>query len=178
MKPMLLVIEGPTACGKSSLVRLLRVALPRLKLFHLPRPPKTIIHSPFQMETHYDIPRRRGGDILLDRWVYSNMAYSAVFGNQARCAPWNLETWAKDSHDPLVVFLRAGATTLFNRIRERGESRLPEGIDKLSNLTRLVAEYEDIEANCGLPKVGVRTDEEGHTPEHSLRAVLQTLESR
>ena len=174
MKPRMIVVEGPTGCGKTTLIEgLLKEGL-ATHVYHMPRPPAEIIRSPWQMETHYAAPTRDTGDVLLDRWVYSNMAYSAVFGNQARCAPWNLERWAEDGHRVLVVFLTADPSELFLRIRRRGEARLPEGVEKIENLTKLVAEYGDIEANCALPKVGCRTDGDS-SPQATLAAVLKRL---
>lgn len=172
MKPILLIIEGPTACGKSTLIAGLNRTL-HLPVVHFPTPAEDIRHSPFLIEKAYGEPLRAKRACILDRWVYSNMAYGHVYGNQARCAPWGLERHALDAFRPLVVFLTAGSATLYTRIMKRGaKDYMGADVTNIAKLTELCVEFADIEKHCGLPKVGVRTDEDDRGPADTLADVL------
>jgi thymidylate kinase len=94
---------------------------------------------------------------ILDRWLYSNRAYSTVFDNQAAVPFWRCEM-AADKEHPLVVFMHCPVETLLDRMRKRNKVLTPHNVNDPKMLKSLVERFDEIESGCGLPKVGVWSD--------------------
>lgn len=170
----LIIVEGPTAAGKSSLIKgLVEATHFRVQGINVSQWTAEQAFDPAFLESVYAEAIRDG--LILDRWVYSNHAYCAVFSNQARCPSHHLEMLAK-SLDPVVLFLRATPGLLYSRIHGRDKPIVPRAVGSMTNLIKLVDKFRQEEQNCGLPTVGIRSHDEDLDEGRSLAKALKAIQ--
>jgi len=171
----IVIIEGPTAAGKSTLLKAIGAELALTEPIHFPAWDKSIAFDAGELETRYGVALKP--PVVMDRWIYSNGAYAAVFNNQARVPHYHLETLAKGLGNPVVIFLHATPGVLYSRIHGRDKPQMPKGVGDMKNLIRLVDRFAQEEQNCGLPKVGIRSHDEDLDSGASLRKALKAIRS-
>lgn len=179
----IVIVEGPTGVGKTSLIARLYAAEPTLYVAgHYPAPAGSMSHDRaalfmwYQAAILHPALEIKRLPCILDRWIYSNGAYSAVFANQVRVDHVPLETVAKQ-FKTVVLFLKADAGVLYSRIHARNKPHIPKGVGDIRKLTQLVDRFAQEEKLCGLPKVGIRCHDEDLDSGKALAKALKAIRS-
>jgi thymidylate kinase len=146
MSKTLIVVEGPTGAGKTTLVKLLASKY-RYPVVHCGPLPigreEGWFFEPFERATK---------GLILDRWVYGNSVYGNVLRNQMLVSVPFCESYALAKFDRCVtIFLTAPAETLARRIEERAKPTM-EPLRDVETLRKVVRGYEEAFARCYLAK--------------------------
>lgn len=173
----IVIVEGPTGVGKTTLIARILESLPEFTMGpHRPQPDKSIAFNENNLMAWYSDALRVRRPCILDRWVYSNGAYSAVFANQGRVPHTQLEASAAH-YKALVIFLRADAGVLYGRIQGRDKPRIPKTVGDIRKLIQLVERFDQEEKLCGLPKVGIRCHDGDLDSGRALAKALKAIRS-
>ena len=175
----LVIVEGPTAVGKTTLIARIMEAEPALRQGpHRPAPNAALAWHPRDLMSWYVEALDTPMPCILDRWVYSNHVYSALFQNQVRVPSACLEeTMRHQKLKVVVLFLTASPGLLYSRIQKRDKPCVPKDAGTIKNLIATVDRFEQEFKTCGLPKVGIRCDDEGLDSGASLRKALKAIRS-
>lgn len=148
---LLIVVEGPTGAGKTTLVERLTKKI-HLPVVHRARPPGRLDPSVVEEWYRDALLQRVSAGLILDRWIYSNPVYSRVLANQPRISFTRCEESALQSFDRCVtIFLHADAPTLLRRINRRDKPTMAP-LKDLETLEKVVKLYQDSYNSCQLTK--------------------------
>ncbi len=137
MIPALVIIEGPTGSGKSSVISRLRAnECEGYETRHFPTPPLSAQATQATLEAHFAEGVLFKKPMVLDRWTPSNIAYAQVFGNQkslGRSTFQSLEVFAGIQYDWSVgvVTLVVEPALLRDRILSRDKETDPIIVERL-----------------------------------------------
>ncbi len=156
----LIIVEGPTGAGKSTLVEKLAKKY-KLPVEHRACPPGKLKDLKLVEEWFGNALMLRSSDgLILDRWIYSNGVYGRVLKNQPVLkadALRRLERMVLDAFGTCATIqLGASPDSLLRRIRRRTKPTW----DRLRDpavLAKLCAGYDAAFNDCTLPKVQLTT---------------------
>ena len=157
--PRCIIIEGPTAVGKGTLIRRLIADEPWRMVRHFGRPP--VPGNVRDIEAWYAEAAMPPVPAILDRWIDSNEVYSQVMGNQERLsvsARLKLEAHlvAMYALSVSAVTLIAGPKALRQRHKARGSK--PSSDPFVSNFHGISRGYAYTRLHR-IPHSFIRTDQ-------------------
>jgi thymidylate kinase len=152
MSRVLIVVEGPTAAGKSTLVAKLSAKY-GLPVIHRAVPPSKLKDPRLVEEWFRDALLQRGPNgLILDRWVYSNGVYAPILKNQPKVPVDGCERQALAEFDRCgTIFLTSNVPTLLRRISRRDKLTMAPLRDEAA-LEKVVRGYEEQFNRCALLK--------------------------
>lgn len=158
MSKLLVIVEGPTGAGKSTLVARLSKAL-RLPAIHRAAPPSRLKDPAVVLEWYQDALLQRVPEgLILDRWVYSNNVYAPILKNQPKVSIRPCERMVLDTFEKCVtIWLTDTPEALARRIARRDKPTWTSLKDP-DTLKRLVAGYDAVFNRCNLPKFQLSGD--------------------
>ncbi len=175
---VILIVEGPTGAGKSTLVDRLSKKLV-LPVRHCGSPPSKLKDPKVIEEWFGDaLLSRTSNGIILDRWVYSNRVYGTALKNQVVLnaeAVRRLEQKVLDAGVIRVtLYLQASPDSLRRRISRRDKPTW-DVLRRPGVLEKLCAGYDQSFETCNLPKIKLTTVKPSATYAEAMAFINQEI---
>lgn len=131
---MIIIIEGPDLAGKSTLAKEINIK-GDFEVVHFDSPSENFDFH----ESYLKVLDKE--NVILDRYFFSEIVYSKVFGRQCRLSSETIkEIKEKLKNKPhQLIFVNPGVDTLKRRYKMRGDDIISE-----SQIEKIVQEYENL----------------------------------
>lgn len=153
MKSTLIVVEGPTAAGKTTLVEGIR-SFKHFPIVHMPKDETLDVTQHYIDAATLGMVPIVGSSRIMDRWAYSNHVYANVLQNQLKADLWRVERAVLDFFDEVcTIWLNGTPEVLLERAKARtGKPLMPE-LDDPHTWDEMCYEFDLEYETCGLRKL-------------------------